>query len=88
MSPAGSTQQRPKPPPTHTPLPTHAQCMCTRTQAPAQEGGRCRKEAGWNYFNFICGSKLARIRKAGCHTAALAGCGGRVKCRCRNGCKV
>ena len=27
---------------------------------------------------FICGSKLARIHKVGCHTAALAGCGGRV----------
>ncbi|MBC2709038.1 MAG: hypothetical protein HF977_15235 [ANME-2 cluster archaeon] len=30
----------------------------------------------------------ARIHKAGCHTAALAGCGGRVKCRCRNGGRV
>ena len=30
---------------------------------------------------FICGSKLARIHKAGCHPAALTGCGGRVKCR-------
>ncbi len=27
---------------------------------------------------FICGSKLTRIQKAGCHTAALMGCGGRV----------
>jgi len=26
---------------------------------------------------FICGSKFARIHKAGCHHAALAGCGGR-----------
>jgi len=26
---------------------------------------------------FICGSKLARIHKAGCHHAALTGCGGR-----------
>jgi len=31
----------------------------------------CRKEAGWNYFNINRGSKLARIHKAGCHTAAL-----------------
>jgi hypothetical protein len=30
---------------------------------------------------FIRGSKLALIHKAGCHHAALAGCGGRVKCR-------
>ena len=26
---------------------------------------------------FICCSKLTRIYKAGCHTAALTGCGGR-----------
>ncbi|MCD4765406.1 MAG: hypothetical protein K8R34_02730, partial [Methanosarcinales archaeon] len=27
---------------------------------------------------FICCSKLTRIYKAGCHTAALTGCSGRV----------
>ena len=32
------------------------------------------------FIAFICGSKLARIHKAGCHTAALTGCGGREKC--------
>ena len=29
-----------------------------------------------------------RIHKAGCHTAALTGCGGRVKCRCRGGGRI
>jgi len=44
-------------------------------------------EVDTNYA-FICGSKLARIHKADCHTAALAGCGGRVKCRCRGSGRV
>jgi len=30
-------------------------------------------------------SKPARIHKAGCHPAALKGCGGRVRCRERLG---
>ncbi|MCD4767601.1 MAG: hypothetical protein K8R34_13950 [Methanosarcinales archaeon] len=34
-----------------------------------------RKQAG--IISIICGSKLARIHKAGCHHAALTGCGGR-----------
>jgi len=29
-----------------------------------------------------------RIHKAGCHPAALTGCGGRVKCRCRGGGRI
>jgi len=41
-----------------------------------------------SYSAFICGSKLAQIHKAGCHPAALTGCGGRVKYRCRNSGKV
>jgi len=39
-------------------------------------------------FTFICGSKLARIHKAGCHSVTLTGCGGRVKCRCHGGGRI
>jgi len=45
---------------------------------------------GWNHIPGRCcilafsvlHTLATQIRKAGCHPAALTGCGGRIKCRC------
>jgi hypothetical protein len=43
----GCVQQHPSPPSAHT------QRMTTRTRSAALEGRKCKKKAGWNYFNII-----------------------------------
>ena len=73
MPTTGSNLQHPWLPPAHPPPnpgSTHV-----------QKGSRLEY---LHSFVFICGSKLIRIHMAGCHPAALTGCGGRVKCRCRS----
>ena len=66
MPAAGSNLQHPMPPPAHPP--------------PNPRSAHERKGSRLEYphsFVFVCGSKLTRIHKAGCHHAALTGCGGR-----------
>ena len=53
MPATGSTHHHPKPPPVHTTPNPRSAHVHLHAGTSAGRRGKCRKEAGWNYFNFI-----------------------------------
>ena len=60
MPAADSTQQRPKPPPAHT-TPNPCSAHVHPYAGTGAGRGQCRKEAGWNCFNFSINRRYTQI---------------------------